>query len=38
MVCTFAIYSSDQVKDDEMGGACGTRGQEKCVQSFSGQT
>jgi hypothetical protein len=27
-------YSGDQIKEDEMGGACGTYGEEKCMQVF----
>ena len=32
------ILFSDQTKQDEMGGACGTyEGQEKCIQVFDGE-
>jgi hypothetical protein len=31
-------YSGDHVKDDAMGGACGTYGgEEKCIESFGGE-
>jgi hypothetical protein len=31
-------YSSDQIKKNEMGGACGTYGtQQICIQSFDGE-
>ena len=30
--------STDEVKETEMGGACGTyRGEDKCIQSFGGE-
>jgi hypothetical protein len=32
-------YSGDQIKKNEMGGACGTNArQERCIQSFGGDT
>jgi hypothetical protein len=39
-ICTvIKYYSSDQIKNDEMGGACGTYcGEEKCKQAFCEET
>jgi hypothetical protein len=32
-------YSGDQIKNNEMGMACGTHGiQERCIQGFCGET
>jgi hypothetical protein len=32
-------YSCDQIKENEMGGACGTyERQERCIQGFGGET
>jgi hypothetical protein len=30
-------YWDDQIKEDEMGGACSAHGHEKCVQNFVGK-
>jgi hypothetical protein len=31
-------YLGYQIKEDEMGGACGMHGEEKCTQEFGGET
>ena len=38
MLTKQAHFAGDAVKDDEMGGACGTcGGEEKCLQRFGGE-
>jgi hypothetical protein len=39
ITCTLhQYYSGDQIKEDEMGGACSTHGRdEKCIQYFGGK-
>jgi hypothetical protein len=31
-------YKGHQIDEDEMGGACGTRGEKKCMQGFGEET
>jgi len=40
MICTsHPILSGDKIEKNEMGGACSMyRGEERCVQSFGGET
>jgi hypothetical protein len=36
MICT-PHYSGDEIKKNEMGGACGMRGgEERCIEGFGG--
>jgi hypothetical protein len=39
MICTHHHHSGDQIKKNEVGGACSTYGGgERCVQGFGGET
>jgi len=38
-VCALTAYKGDKIEEDVIGRACGTfGGEEKCVQSFGGET
>jgi hypothetical protein len=39
LYCSLICYTDDQLKEDEMGGACGTHGrEEKCLKEFGGES
>jgi hypothetical protein len=39
MIFSSKYYSGDQIKKHEMGGTCGTYGEEeRCIQDFGGET
>jgi hypothetical protein len=39
LYCSPDIISGDQIKKNDMGGACSMHGtQERCIQSFGGET
>jgi hypothetical protein len=39
LYASLICYTDDQIKEDEMGGACGTHGgEEKCLKEFGGES